>query len=41
VRVPAGFEIGWDRDADRARGFTVSDEGVTVVAKREDLEQFG
>ena len=41
VRVPAGFEIGWDRDADRARGFTVSDEGVTVVAKGEDLERFG
>jgi glucose-1-phosphate adenylyltransferase len=41
VRVPAGFEIGWDRGADRARGFTVSDEGVTVVAKGEDLERFG
>ncbi len=41
VRVPAGFEIGWDLEADRARGFTVSDEGVTVVAKGEDLERFG
>jgi glucose-1-phosphate adenylyltransferase len=41
VRVPAGFQIGWSRDADLARGFTVSDEGVTVVAKGEDLERFG
>jgi glucose-1-phosphate adenylyltransferase len=40
VRIPAGFEIGWNRDKDRARGFTVSDEGVTVVAKGEDLERF-
>jgi glucose-1-phosphate adenylyltransferase len=40
VRVPAGFEIGWNRDADLARGFTVSEEGVTVVAKGEDLERF-
>ncbi len=41
VRVPGGFQIGWDREADLARGFTVSDEGVTVVAKSEDLERFG
>src|SRR5262249_140605 len=41
VRIPAGFQIGWNRDADIARGFTVSDEGVTVVAKGEDLERFG
>ncbi len=41
VRVPAGFEIGWDRDADQARGFTISDDGVIVVAKGEDLERFG
>ena len=41
VRVPAGFEIGWNHEADRARGFTITDEGVTVVAKGEDLERFG
>jgi glucose-1-phosphate adenylyltransferase len=41
VRIPTGFEIGWNRDADRARGFTVSDDGITVVAKGEDLERFG
>jgi hypothetical protein len=26
--------------ADSARGFTITDEGVTVVAKGEDLERF-
>jgi glucose-1-phosphate adenylyltransferase len=40
VRVPAHFEIGWNPEADRARGFTVSEEGITVVAKGEDLERF-
>ncbi len=40
VRVPAGFEIGWNRDIDLARGFTVTEEGVLVVAKGEDLERF-
>ena len=29
-----------DGEADRARGLTVSDDGVTVVAKGEDLERF-
>jgi glucose-1-phosphate adenylyltransferase len=40
VKVPSGFEIGWDRQADIARGFTVSEEGLTVVAKGEDLDRF-
>ncbi len=40
VKVPAGFEIGWNRELDRARGLTVTDEGITVVAKGEDLERF-
>jgi glucose-1-phosphate adenylyltransferase len=40
VKVPAGFDIGWDHEADRARGLTVSEDGVTVVAKGEDLERF-
>jgi glucose-1-phosphate adenylyltransferase len=37
VRVPAGVEIGIDHDADRRRGFTVSDEGVVVVPKATEL----
>jgi glucose-1-phosphate adenylyltransferase len=40
VKVPAGFEIGWNRQADIARGLHVTEEGVTVVAKAEDLERF-
>jgi glucose-1-phosphate adenylyltransferase len=41
VRIPTGFEVGWNRGADLARGFTVSEDGITVVAKGEDLERFG
>jgi glucose-1-phosphate adenylyltransferase len=33
VVVPEGARIGVDREADLARGFTVSDNGVTVVGK--------
>jgi glucose-1-phosphate adenylyltransferase len=33
IIVPDGMEIGVDHDADRARGFTVSDGGVTVLGK--------
>ena len=40
VRVPPGFSIGWDRDADLARGFAITPDGVTVVSKDEDLERF-
>jgi glucose-1-phosphate adenylyltransferase len=40
VRVPPGFDIGWNHEADRARGLHVTEEGVTVVAKSEDLERF-
>jgi glucose-1-phosphate adenylyltransferase len=40
VKVPPGFDIGWNPAADRARGLVVTEEGVTVVAKSEDLERF-
>jgi glucose-1-phosphate adenylyltransferase len=33
VVVPDGVEIGVDPAADLARGFTVSDNGITVVGK--------
>jgi glucose-1-phosphate adenylyltransferase len=33
VDVPEGAHIGVDKDNDRARGFVVSDAGVTVVGK--------
>jgi glucose-1-phosphate adenylyltransferase len=31
--VPAGVHIGVDHEHDRARGFTVTDSGITVVPK--------
>ena len=36
VHVPAGFEVGVDAEADRAR-FTMSDSGVVVIEKGRDL----
>jgi glucose-1-phosphate adenylyltransferase len=33
VVVDAGAAIGVDPDVDRARGFTVTDTGITVVGK--------
>jgi glucose-1-phosphate adenylyltransferase len=30
--IPEGTEIGIDEAADRARGFTVSESGVTVIS---------
>jgi glucose-1-phosphate adenylyltransferase len=40
VRVPAGFRIGYDAEQDRSRGLTVTEGGLTIVAKGEDLERF-
>ncbi|HEX3655840.1 MAG TPA: glucose-1-phosphate adenylyltransferase [Pirellulales bacterium] len=40
VHIPAGTQIGYDHDHDRARGFTVTEEGVVVIAKAEGVEHF-
>ncbi len=40
VHVPAGVTIGYDAELDRARGLTVTETGITVVPKGEDLERF-
>jgi NDP-sugar pyrophosphorylase family protein len=37
VRIPEGFEIGYDLETDRKRGFTISNNGIVTVAKTEDL----
>ncbi|QDT70650.1 Glucose-1-phosphate adenylyltransferase [Planctomycetes bacterium MalM25] len=41
VQIPEGTEIGYDHDADRARGFTVSPGGVTVIAKADGALPIG
>ena len=41
VHVPSGFEIGWNRKTDLEHGFMVTEDGIVVVAKGEDLERFG
>jgi glucose-1-phosphate adenylyltransferase len=40
VRIPPGTEIGFDLQHDQARGFTVSDGGVVVIAKADGVDHF-
>lgn len=40
VCIPAGFHVGYDHDLDRQRGFTVTENGVTVIAKTDGVEHF-
>jgi glucose-1-phosphate adenylyltransferase len=37
VVVPEGAQVGVDKDHDRERGFVVSDSGVTVVGKSQEV----
>lgn len=37
VEIPEGTEIGYDQEADRARGFTISPSGIVVIAKTEGV----
>jgi glucose-1-phosphate adenylyltransferase len=39
VTIHDGAEVGVDHEADRARGFTVSDGGVTIVRKGATVER--
>ncbi|MGI9471859.1 MAG: glucose-1-phosphate adenylyltransferase [Rubripirellula sp.] len=39
VRIPPETEIGYDPAADRARGFTVTDSGLVVIARGEELTE--
>ena len=40
VRIPAGFEIGFDPALDRQRGFMVTENDITVIAKTDGVEHF-
>ena len=40
VCIPPGFDVGYDHDQDRRRGFTVTENGVTVIAKTDGIEHF-
>jgi glucose-1-phosphate adenylyltransferase len=40
VNIPPGTTIGYDHEQDRARGFTVTEKGITVIAKAEGAEHF-
>jgi len=40
VQIPAGIEIGYDHQLDRSRGFIVTDQGVTVIAKTDSVQHF-
>jgi glucose-1-phosphate adenylyltransferase len=37
VVVPEGTEIGYDREHDLARGFVVTESGITVVGKGQEV----
>ena len=37
VRIPQGFEIGFDLEKDRQRGFTISDNGIVTIPKTDSL----
>lgn len=39
VTIPEGADIGHDIDYDRSRGFTISDNGIVVIAKGDTIEQ--
>ena len=40
VVIPQSMRIGYDHDHDRALGFTVTDKGITVIAKTDDIERY-
>jgi glucose-1-phosphate adenylyltransferase len=39
VQIPAGTVIGYDLEEDRKRGFTVTKNGVVVIASGEGIEK--
>ncbi len=41
VQIPEGMEIGFDLEHDRARGFTVTESGIVVIAKTDSFDNDG
>jgi len=39
VTIPPGEEVGYDLDADRRRGYTLTDDGVVVIPKAGHLDE--
>jgi glucose-1-phosphate adenylyltransferase len=40
VDIPAGIEIGYNQELDRSRGFTITERGITVIAKTHAMDHF-
>ena len=40
VSIPAGVQIGYDAELDAGRGFIVTENGMTVIAQSDGMEQF-
>jgi glucose-1-phosphate adenylyltransferase len=40
VKIPDNMQIGFEPSMDRSRGLTVSEQGLTIIAKDENLERF-
>lgn len=38
IEIPEGMEIGYDLDADRRRGFHVTESGITVIGESDYIE---
>ena len=38
VKIPEHMEVGYNADQDRARGFTVTESGIVVIAKSDGFE---
>jgi len=41
VHIPAGTEIGYAQDQDRARGWMITESGLVVIARGELVESMG